>query len=210
MYSAGLVFPWRRLGWRRWRSPSPLPLRRKRTTRDKHYAHSHYAHSRYHHNAHYREGRQIIVHSQAPVVQPSYAWGPVGAVGSVVNGTGQAVGAVFYGAGGIVGGIVGGFLAACRRSSAAPAIAMPRLTATAAPSRRRSMRPASRRAPFQVVGGAFGGPPPTLLAASGNRCARVQLRKQLCARLGCTARSLPAKTSAIASMTGRSFKADIA
>ena len=38
----------------------------------------------------------------------SYAWGPVGAVGSVVGGTGQAVGAVFYGAGGIVGGVVGG------------------------------------------------------------------------------------------------------
>ena len=77
----------------------------------KHYTHSHYAHSRYHHYAHHSEGRQIIVHSQAPVVvAPTYAFGPVGAVGSVVNGTGQAVGAVFYGAGGIVGGVVGGVL----------------------------------------------------------------------------------------------------
>ena len=39
---------------------------------------------------------------------PTYALGPVGAVGSVVGGTGQAVLAVFTGAGGIVGGVVGG------------------------------------------------------------------------------------------------------
>ena len=71
-----------------------------------HYAHAHYHH--YHHYAHYGEGRQIIVHSQQPVQVQTYAWGPVGAVGSVVGGTGQAVGAVFYGAGGIVGGVVGG------------------------------------------------------------------------------------------------------
>ena len=78
-----------------------------------HYMHTHYAHAHYHHYhhyAHYGEGRQIIVHSQAPVVAPAYGFGPVGAVGSVVTGTGQAVGAVFYGAGGIVGGVVGGVL----------------------------------------------------------------------------------------------------
>ena len=77
-----------------------------------HYAHTHYAHAHpyhhYHHYAHSDEGRQIIVHSTAPA--PAYAFGPVGAVGSVVNGTGQAVGAVFYGAGGIVGGVLGGVL----------------------------------------------------------------------------------------------------
>src|SRR3984957_17011435 len=72
-----------------------------------HYVHTHYHHyHHYHHYAHYGEGRQIIVHSQAPVVAPApaptYAFGPVGAVGSVVGGTGQAVGAVFTGAGGIV------------------------------------------------------------------------------------------------------------
>src|ERR1700722_10488546 len=74
-------------------------------------AHTHYHHyHHYHHYAHYGEGRQIIVHSTAPVqVQPvSYASGPVGAVGSVVGGTGQAVQSVFIGAGGIVGGVVGG------------------------------------------------------------------------------------------------------
>src|ERR1700722_4699416 len=82
-----------------------------------HYTHTHYVHTHYHHYhhyAHYGEGRQIIVHSQAPVVAPApaptYAFGPVGAVGSVVGGTGQAVGAVFTGAGGIVGGVVGGVL----------------------------------------------------------------------------------------------------
>src|ERR1700760_213419 len=72
-----------------------------------HYAHKHYPHH-YHH--HYSEGRQIIVHSTAPAPAPAptYAFGPVGAVGSVVGGTGQAVESVFYGAGGIVGGVVGG------------------------------------------------------------------------------------------------------
>ena len=76
------------------------------------YSHAHYHyHHHYHHYSHYSEGRQIVVHSQAPVmVAPTYGFGPVGAVGSVVNGTGQAVSAVFYGAGGIVGGVVGGVL----------------------------------------------------------------------------------------------------
>jgi hypothetical protein len=76
----------------------------------KHYSHMHYAHSRYHHYSHYGQSRQIIVHPQETVQMqsPSYVWGPVGAVGSVVGGTGQAVQSVFVGAGGIVGGIVGG------------------------------------------------------------------------------------------------------
>ena len=64
------------------------------------YAHTHYAHTHYHHYHHYAdygEGRQIIIHSQQPVQVQTYARGPVGAVSSVVGGTGQAVGAVFYG-----------------------------------------------------------------------------------------------------------------
>ena len=77
----------------------------------KHYAHTHYAHDHYRHSIRYGASRQVIVHAQpAPAPAPGYAFGPVGAVGSVVNGTGQAVGAVFYGAGGIVGGVVGGVL----------------------------------------------------------------------------------------------------
>ena len=39
-----------------------------------------------------------------------YVWGPVGAVGTVVGGTGYAVGEVFTGAGMIVEGVVGGVL----------------------------------------------------------------------------------------------------
>jgi len=74
----------------------------------KHYAHTHYAHAHYRHYARYGESRQIIVHPQetVQVQSPSYAWGPVGAVGSVVGGTGQAVQAVaapFNAAGGVAG-----------------------------------------------------------------------------------------------------------
>ena len=72
-----------------------------------HYAHTHYAHARYRHYARYGEGRQIIVHPQPPV-QAHYGFGPAVVVGDVVGGTGQAVQAVFYGAGAIVGGILGG------------------------------------------------------------------------------------------------------
>ena len=73
----------------------------------RHYTHTHYAHAHYHHYARYHEGRQIVVH---PVLAPTptYVTGPVGAVGSVVAGTGHAVESVFTGAGGIVGGVVGG------------------------------------------------------------------------------------------------------
>ena len=72
-----------------------------------HYAHTHYAHARYRHYARYGEGRQIIVHPQPPV-QAHYGFGPAVVVGDVVGGTGQAVQAVFNGAGAIVGGILGG------------------------------------------------------------------------------------------------------
>jgi hypothetical protein len=52
----------------------------------KYYAHTHYVHAHYRHHARYEEGRQIVVHSQAPVVvqSPSYSWGPAAAVGNVV------------------------------------------------------------------------------------------------------------------------------
>jgi len=71
------------------------------------YTHSASAHSHYRHTARYREGRQIVVHPAAAPA-PVYATGPVGAVGSVVGGTGHAVESVFVGAGGIVGGVLGG------------------------------------------------------------------------------------------------------
>ena len=80
------------------------PYGQRHTTHTR-YAHSHYAHSHYRHTARYREGRQIVVH---PAAAPVYATGPVGAVGSVVGGTGHAVESVFVGAGGIVGGVLGG------------------------------------------------------------------------------------------------------
>ena len=121
-----------------------------------HYAHTHYHH--YHHYAHYGEGRQIIVHSTAPVqVQPvSYASGPVGAVGSVVGGTGQAVQSVFIGAGGIVGGVVGGVLGGVSALFGGPggyAYGAP----FAAPF---SAAGTVAGAPFEVVGGSMGAPPP--------------------------------------------------
>src|SRR5215469_11950595 len=76
----------------------------------KHYAHTHYAHARYRHYAHYHEGRQIVIHApaSAPVVAQGYAWGPVGAVGNLVGGTGLAVGNVFTGAGAVVSAFLGG------------------------------------------------------------------------------------------------------
>ena len=124
-----------------------------------HYAHTHFAHAHYRHYAGYGESRQIIVHSQAPVVQPvSYAWGPVGAVGSVVNGTGQAVGAVFYGAGGIVGGIVGGVLGGVSALFGGPGYTYTPASGYGGPfAVAHSMRPAQSPAGslFQVVGVRF-------------------------------------------------------
>jgi hypothetical protein len=72
-----------------------------------HYVHTHYAHAHYRHYARYGEGRQIIVHPQPPV-RAQYGFGPAVAVGNVVGGAGQAVQAVFNGAGAVVGGILGG------------------------------------------------------------------------------------------------------
>jgi hypothetical protein len=125
-----------------------------------HYART-YHHS--HHYAHYGEGRQIIVHSQAPVVAPAptYAFGPVGAVGSVVGGTGQAVGAVFTGAGGIVGGVVGGVLGGVSALFGGPGYAYTPVNGYggpfAAPFNAAGTVAAS---PFQVVSGAFEGTSP--------------------------------------------------
>ncbi len=130
-----------------------------------HYAHTHYAHTHYHHYhhyAHYREGRQIIVHSQAPVVvQPvSYAWGPVGAVGSVVGGTGQAVQSVFVGAGGIVGGVVGGVAGGVSALFGGPGYTYTPATGYGGPFAAPFNAAGSvAGAPFQVVSGAFGGQP---------------------------------------------------
>lgn len=124
----------------------------------KHYAHTHYAHARYHHYAHYHEGRHIVVHAQepAPVQSQSYAWGPVAAVGNVVGGTGQAVEGVFTGAGAIVGGVLGGVFggtAALFGNSPSYSYGAP----FAAPF---NAAGAVAAAPFQLVSGAFGAPPP--------------------------------------------------
>ena len=143
-----------------------------------HYAHTHYHH--YHHYAHYGEGGQIIVHSQQPVQVQTYAWGPVGAVGSVVGGTGQAVGAVFYGAGGIVGGVVGGVFGGVSALFGGPGYSYAPATATAARSRRRSTRQAQSPQHRSRWSAALweGRRPPALLTkplpATG---ARVQLRR---------------------------------
>jgi hypothetical protein len=126
-----------------------------------HYTHTHYAHPRYHH--HYGEGRQIIVHSQAPVlVQPvSYAWGPVGAVGSVVGGTGQAVQSVFIGAGGIVGGVVGGVFGGVSALFGGPGYNYTPVNGYGGPfAAPFNAAGGVAAAPFQVVSGAFGGTPP--------------------------------------------------
>jgi hypothetical protein len=130
-----------------------------------HYAHAHYAYAHtnyahYHHHAH--EGRYIVVHAQEPVVvqSPSYAWGPVAgpvsAVGNVVGGAGYAVGGVFTGAGMIVEGVVGGVLGGVSAlfggpggySYGAPFAAPFSAAGTVA------------GAPFEVVGGSMGAPPP--------------------------------------------------
>jgi hypothetical protein len=121
---------------------------------------THYARAHYRHHAHYGEGRQIIVHSQAPVVaQPvSYAWGPVGAVGSVVGGTGQAVQSVFVGAGGIVGGVVGGVFGGVSALFGGPGYSYTPVNGYGGPfAAPFNAAGGVAAAPFQVVGGAFGG-----------------------------------------------------
>ena len=121
------------------------------------YAHKHYAH--YRHYAHHREGRQIVVHAQQPVVvqSPVYTtWGPVAAVGTLVGGTGQAVQGLFTGAGGVVGSFVGGVL-----GGTAALFGTPPTYAYGAPfAAPFNAAGTVAGAPFQVVGGAFGAPPP--------------------------------------------------
>ena len=91
----------------------------------------------------------------------SYAWGPVGAVGSVVTGTGQAVGAVFYGAGGIVGGVVGGVFGGVSALFGGPGYTYTPTNGYGGPfSAPFNAGGAVAVAPFQVVGGAFGATPP--------------------------------------------------
>jgi hypothetical protein len=125
------------------------------------YGHRHYTH---HYRHHYTEGRNIVVHApeQAPAVvqSPTYGWGPVAgpaaAVGNVVGGAGYAVGGVFTGAGMIVQGIVGGVLGGVSALFGGPggyAYGAP----FAAPF---NAAGTVAGAPFQVVGGAFGAPPP--------------------------------------------------
>ena len=118
------------------------------------YAHKHYAH--YRHHAH--EGRYIVVHAQEPVVvqSPSYAWGPVAAVGTLVGGTGQAVAGLFTGAGAVVGSFAGGVL-----GGTAALFGSPPTYAYGAPfAAPFDAAGTVAGAPFQVVGGAFGAPPP--------------------------------------------------
>ena len=113
-------------------------------------------HAHYRHHAHYGESRQIVVHAPQPA--PTYAWGPVGAVGSVVGGTGQAVQAVFYGAGGIVGGVVGGVLGGVSALFGGPGYVYAPATGYGGPfSAPFNAAGQVAGAPFQVVSGAFGG-----------------------------------------------------
>jgi len=77
--------------------------------------HAHYAHYSRHYQR-YGSTHHIVVHPHyaqgAPVVTQTtyqgYGWGPVGAVGNVVGGVGDATRGVFYGTGAVVGGVVGG------------------------------------------------------------------------------------------------------
>jgi hypothetical protein len=129
-----------------------------------HYAHQHYAHTHYaHYRHHAHEGRYIVVHAQEPVVvqSPSYGWGPVTAVGTLVGGTGQAVEGVFTGAGAVVGSFVGGVL-----GGTAALFGSPPTYAYGAPfAAPFNAAGTVAGAPFQVVGGAFGAPPPAVHAS---------------------------------------------
>jgi hypothetical protein len=128
------------------------------SAQEHYYAHKHYPHH-YHH--HYSEGRQIIVHSTAPAPAPTYAFGPVGAVGSVVGGTGQAVESVFYGAGGIVGGVLGGVFGGISALFGGPGYTYTPVTGYGGPfAAPFNAGGQVAGAPFRVVGGAFEGTHP--------------------------------------------------
>ena len=121
----------------------------------RHYTHTHYAHAHYRHYARYGEGRQIVVHP-APAPAPTYVTGPVGAVGSVVSGTGHAVESVFTGAGGIVGGVLGGVAGGVSALFGGPGYAYYG-NSFAAPFNAAGTVAGT---PFQVVNGAMGEPAP--------------------------------------------------
>ena len=111
----------------------------------KHYAHTHYGHTRYRHYAHYGEVvRSSFTRSRRRRQVRSTLGGPSGQC-SVVGGTGQAVEAVFLPRRRHRGRHCRRRSWRRRRSSAARGTVTPRLPATAARSRRRSMRPRSRR-----------------------------------------------------------------
>ena len=122
----------------------------------RHDVHRHYAHARYRH--HYNEGREIVVHAHEPVLvqSPSYAWGPVAAVGNVVGGTGQAVEGVFIGAGTVVSAFVGGVFGGTAALFGYP----PSYTYGAPLATPFNAAGTVAAAPFQVVSSGFGAPVP--------------------------------------------------
>ncbi len=131
------------------------PASAQETYSHRSYAHTHHAYARHHHYA--NEGRYVVVHAQSvPAPAPSYAWGPVAAVGTVVGGTGQAVGGVFTGAGAIVGSFLGGVLGGTAALFGSP----PTYSYGAPFAAPFNAAGAVAAAPFQVVGGALGGPTP--------------------------------------------------
>ena len=124
----------------------------------KHHAYTHYAHAHYRHYSRHDEGRQIVVHAQ----EPARSRGPVGAAGSVVAGTGQAVQSVFVGAGGIVGGVLGGVFGGVSALFGGPGYTFTPATGYGGPfSAPFNAAGTVAAAPFRVVSGAFGGPAPS-------------------------------------------------
>ena len=82
-----------------------------------------------------------------------------------MGGTGQAVGAVFYGAGGIVGGIVGGVVGGVSALFGGPGYSYAPATGYGGPfAAPFNAAGGVAEAPFQMVGGAFGGTPPASAA----------------------------------------------
>lgn len=123
----------------------------------KHYTHTHYAHAHHRHYARHDEGRQIVVHAQ----EPARSWGPVGAAGSVVAGTGQAVQSVFVGAGGIVGGVLGGVFGGVSALFGGPGYTYAPPNGYGGPfAAPFNAAGTVAAAPFQVVSGAFEGNSP--------------------------------------------------
>lgn len=122
------------------------------------YTHTHYAHAHYRRHTHYGETRQIIVRPQQPAEARTFVFGPVAAVGSVVGGTGQAVQAVFTGAGGVVGGVVGGVLGGVSALFGGPGYTSAPASGYGGPfAAPFNAAGTVAVAPFQVVSGAFGG-----------------------------------------------------